>query len=131
MEMGLDMYIPTGVLLEAVSHTGSCRCWRCLLWWTELAQNESFGPFTVEEKATYLADGLPFTVTNAEGEVATGVMRRNMIESADPAFGGITTLEDLEVEAKAQGWTISHAYTQVGDAWVLSASPQMEVSAGS
>lgn len=129
MEMGLDMYIPTGVLLEAITHTGSCRCWRCLLWWTELAPNESFGPFTVEEMATYLADGLPFTVTNAEGEVATGVMRRNMIESDDPVLSEFATLEDLEAEAQARGWTISHAYTQVGDAWVLSALPQMEVSA--
>ena len=129
MEMGLDVTIPTGVFLEAVSHTGSCRCWRCLVWWTELAPNESFGPFTVEEKATYLADGLPFTVTNGEGEVATGVMRQNRIESADPVWGDAATLEDLEKDAQLRGWTISHAYTQVGDAWVLSASPQMEVSA--
>lgn len=129
MELEHDVPIPTGVFLEAVRHTGSCRCWRCLLWWTELAPNESFGPFTTEERAAYAANGLPFTVTNAEGEVATGVMRRNRIESDDPVLSEFDTLEDLEKEAQARGWTLSHAYTHVGDAWVLFASPQMEVAA--
>ena len=61
--------------------------------------------------------------------MATGVMRRNRIESDDPVLSEFDTLEDLEKEAQARGWTLSHAYTQVGDAWALSASPQMEVSA--
>lgn len=108
------MNVNSPLFQQAAAHHGSCRCWRCLLWWTVLAPKEDFGPFDDTERNRYLARGLSFTVYDAADNLrGQGVMRHNQIESADPDLAGIATMEDLEQAAAQRCWTIFHEYTEV------------------
>lgn len=98
------------IFIEAATHDGVCRCWKCLAWWATLDRTSSLAPFTAEEMNEYVRAGFSFTVTFPGGEMATGVMRENKIESDDPGLGDFREFDDLEREAYACGWILAHAY---------------------